>query len=137
MGFYPTPPANVTFSYTVLGKPNNFTIEGPAQFCNTTVSYTIPNIPVGRTVTWSATGNITFPTVVTGKTITVNGASSNSTLSAIITSSCGSQIITRTFNQTVGIPIIPIISNGSIINSSNLNNLSANICAPRNGPNSQ
>lgn len=72
-------------------------IQGPAQFCNT-ATYTIPNLPVGATVVWSATGsiNITGSNTVNPVSISKNFNGTGTVIANII-SSCG--------NRTLSLPV--------------------------------
>ncbi len=53
-GFYPSTAANTVFQYTILGVPSPTIINGDNAFCTTSNNYTIPNLPAGATVQWSA-----------------------------------------------------------------------------------
>ncbi|TAE42969.1 MAG: hypothetical protein EAY66_00315, partial [Sphingobacteriales bacterium] len=69
-------------------------IEGPNQFCNTT-TFSIPNLPTGLGVTWAASGSCSISGSANANPVTVmkryDGVSS---LSATITSSCGTASVT-------------------------------------------
>ncbi|WP_026905144.1 S8 family peptidase [Pedobacter glucosidilyticus] len=106
IGYYPTTPANVTFAYTVLGQVNNFTITGPVQSCPNE-TYSIPNLPSGYTVTWSAFGSIGISGSNTANPVSTTSLYNGSgVLTATITTTCG-QTITTTKNFT------PITIDGS------------------------
>jgi len=66
------------------------TIIGPYEFCQTTQSYAVDNLPVGTTITWNATGSIAISGANNVNPVTVskitNGAG---TLSATLTTACG------------------------------------------------
>lgn len=86
------------------------TISGDASVCTTSNPYSIPNLPAGSTVSWSATPNnlVQFscnPCSQTTLTSTGNGII---TLTATVTNSCGSIITLTKPNIAVGAPVTSI-----------------------------
>ncbi len=56
LGYYPASPSNVTFAYTVLGKPV-LPIVGPSILCSSGGTYSI-SVPDGASITWSSSAGI-------------------------------------------------------------------------------
>lgn len=85
-----------------IGKDLTETIiQGPAQFCGTSETYTIPNLPVGATVVWTTSGSINISGSSQGTSVLLTGNSTGyGVLSAAITSTCGNFTITK--NITIG-----------------------------------
>jgi hypothetical protein len=61
LGYYPSSPANVTFTYTVLGVPLP-TISGPSVVCDQG-TYTISNPPKDTSITWASSSSLLFSLV--------------------------------------------------------------------------
>ncbi len=98
IGFYPKSAANVVFQYTVLGPPAPNLITGLSKFCSGTSQYTLNNMPVGGTLTWTSS-NTNYATVmptVNPTTVTkIANANAFVTLTAT-TNACGvTQNITK------------------------------------------
>jgi len=91
----------------------NLEISGLPSLC-TTGTYTIPNLPVGSTVTWSISPLGTIVGSNTGNSVEISSTEmGNITLSATVFTGCGSYTITK--NIFVGLPWISGITfkNGS------------------------
>ena len=86
------------------------TINGDASVCHTSNPYSIPNLPTGSTVYWSATPNlVTFscnPCSTPTATSTGNGTI---TITSTIQNSCGSIVLTKP-SIVVGAPTITNIA---------------------------
>lgn len=77
-------------------------ISGPTQLC-TSETYTIPNLPSGATVSWSATGPVSISGSTTGTSVNVvSTGNGTGTLNVSVTSSCGNTIISKSL--TAGSP---------------------------------
>ncbi len=121
LGYYPTTPSNTTFAYSVLGleKP---TISGLNTLCNLG-EYTISNLPVGATVTWSSSPANIISHPATGDSITVTKTGNGQvTLSALI-----NQNITISKNIWVGSPSTPIITGLQHVEVGNMGSYSASV----------
>ncbi|WP_192822822.1 T9SS type A sorting domain-containing protein [Rufibacter sp. LB8] len=81
-------------------------VSGPSELC-APAQYSIPDLPQGLTVTWSATGGISVPANATGGFVTVSktGNGTAGTLTATITGPC--QTLVRTKQVQVGFPSSP------------------------------
>jgi|GEM_PF-4772912 len=90
---------------TLKREGSNFIISGSSSICSSSV-YTVPNLPVGASVTWSASPNNIVSLTTNGNDVTVNKvADGNPVLTANITNYCAVSIpITK--NIVVGLPII-------------------------------
>ncbi len=85
-----------TFSFAIP----NISISGPHEFCSTE-TYSIPNLPVGATVSWSATGSIGISGASNVNPVTVTKITDGlGTLTAIVSTACSSVTITK--NITAG-----------------------------------
>lgn len=72
-GYYPTSPSNVTFAYSALGVLTP-TLSGNEVVCSTNSTYTLTNLPVGATVTWDKSSNLTISSSTsTTCTVVANG----------------------------------------------------------------
>jgi hypothetical protein len=96
------------------------TIAGDNSFCTTSNNYSIPNLPAGATVTWSATPtnvvNINCPTCPQTTLTTVNDGVV--TLTATITNACGIPI---TINRT-GIQVrFPFSETNTVVSAEDIN----------------
>ena len=112
--YRPQAPQTVTFAYSVLGIPGPTTISGDASFCTTSNSYTIPNLPVGATVTWQATpaGIATPNTPNSTQTTLTKNANGLITLTATISNACGGAIAITKSNIEVGTATPSIVIHG-------------------------
>nr|MBC7613600.1 T9SS type A sorting domain-containing protein [Pseudopedobacter sp.] len=74
-------------------------IQGPTQFC-TSATYTIPNLPNGASVSWSANPSSIISLNPSGSSVNANRLSDGIfTLTALISSSCGNIAITKSSIQ--------------------------------------
>ena len=69
-------------------------ISGPSSFC-ATASYILNNLPIGATVIWNVTGNLTISGSNTANPVIVNGSSGSGTLSANVIGVCGNVGLTK------------------------------------------
>jgi len=85
------------------------TISGDASFCTTSKPYTIPNLPIGATVTWQVTpaGIATPGTPNLTQTTLTKSSDGIITLTATISNICGSPIVITKQLIYVGIPAAP------------------------------
>lgn len=84
--------------------PPSLSITGNSAFC-TSETYSVANLPSGASVSWSASPlTIVYFTNANGSQITANKSNAGIfSLTAIVTSSCGTDTITRNY-LTAGIP---------------------------------
>ncbi|MEO7049233.1 MAG: T9SS type A sorting domain-containing protein, partial [Ferruginibacter sp.] len=107
VGFYPSNANNAVFQYTILGLPAPTSIAGDDAFCTTTSNnYTIPNLPTGATVTWSASplGMVTPNSPNSPQTTLTKNGNGVITLTAIISNTCGGAITITKQQIAVGSP---------------------------------
>ncbi|MFC5283725.1 hypothetical protein [Pedobacter alpinus] len=81
---------NTPSNCAIFCNPSNL-IQGPAQFCNSSETYTIPNLPAGATVNWNVSlgsGLVNLTTSGNSATLTKAG-NGNVQLSATVGGICG------------------------------------------------
>jgi hypothetical protein len=90
LGYFPRAPGYVVFSYSILGIPQP-SINGDARVCATSNPYTIGNLPVGSSVTWSSTpANIVVINSPNAPQTTLSQLGIGQiTLSALVNNGCG------------------------------------------------
>jgi subtilisin family serine protease len=108
LGYYPSSPANVTFTYTVLGVPLP-TISGPSVVCDQG-TYTISNPPQDTSITWASSSSLLF-SLLSGQGTTSATFEKNMSLpgtkvhvTATINTGCGNDTILYSDDITLGTP---------------------------------
>ena len=99
----------------VTSNISSYSISGDASFCTTSKPYTIPGLPTGATVTWSASpfGIVQINSPNSNSTTLTNISSGVITLTATINNTCGTyQVSTQV---TVGNPLTGTINQGGIL----------------------
>lgn len=98
IGFFPQSANNMVFQYTILGSPLPASISGPNNFCTTSTAYTIPNLPTGIAVTWSASpaGIVTINSPNATSTTLTKIGNGVVTLTATFSNNCGALPISKT-----------------------------------------
>lgn len=88
-------------------------IQGPSQFCDTE-TFTIPNLPSGATVSWTASGSIAISGSTTANPVMVSKVYDGlGSLTATINSACGNISVTKS-NISASYPT-PIIYGNSVV----------------------
>ena len=121
-GYYPRAPQNVIFAYSVLGITGPNAISGDNSFCTTSNQYTIPNLPAGATVTWSASpyGVVQINSLNANSTTLTKVIDGVITLTAIINNGCGTNQITVSKEQiTVGNVLTGTINQSGVLTPMN------------------
>jgi len=102
----------------ILDGHSPFTIYGPVLVCTSGSSFNIDNLAPGKTVSWTSSSNITFPSGNTGSSVSAQASSSlvrgNGWIEATLTSSKGSITLPRK-DVWVGKPAKPLITGPSEI----------------------
>ena len=106
IGFFPQEANNVIFQYTILGVPAPSQISGDNNFCTTSTAYSIPNLPAGSIVTWSATpsGAVGFSCNPCNPVSLTRNYDAIVSLTATVTNACGDPIVINKNNVVVGFP---------------------------------
>lgn len=90
--------AQTTDTYISPSSTYALSISGPGNLCGT-ASYSVPALPAGGTVTWSASGNISISGSATANPVTVvKTAAGSGVLTAVVNSDCFNG--STTFNIT-------------------------------------
>lgn len=98
IGYYPTSPSNVNFAYSVLGILSP-TLSGSDLVCSSGTTFSLNDLQLNTTVSWSSSSNISFPSGNTGSSVSAKASSStvsgNGWIEATLTSSNGSFTLPR------------------------------------------
>ncbi|HUZ57411.1 MAG TPA: T9SS type A sorting domain-containing protein [Hanamia sp.] len=108
--------------------PSSLSISGDASFCITSNSYTIPNLPAGATVTWSASpyGYVQINSPNSNSTTLTKLMDGAITLTATINNACGTNQIVITKQIIAGNVLTGTINQGGVLTPMNtVNSVSA------------
>ena len=98
------------------------TINGPEVFCSSD-TYSIPNLPAGATVSWSATGSISVPSGSTGSSVIASSnGSGTGILTALVSNACGSVTLSKSITTGFVIPAIQHEAGTNTICAGSINN---------------
>ncbi|MEO6837641.1 MAG: T9SS type A sorting domain-containing protein [Ginsengibacter sp.] len=112
----------------VTSNISAFNISGDASFCTTSNPYTIPNLPAGATVTWSASpyGSVQINSPNSNSTTLTNLSSGVVILTAAVNNVCGTNQIVVNKQITVGNPLTGTINqSGNLTSMNTVNNISS------------